>query len=419
MRQACLWLESSAEIPRSTQTELPSRADAVIIGGGYTGLSAARALALRGAGVVVLERDTLGSGASGRNGGFVLPGFKPDAVGLVRRYGPERARALFDLSRDAVAGLERVIEQEAIACGYVRSGHLTVAARNSHLNRLAAVQRTLARWDHPTELLDRVKLGDEIGSDRYVGGLLDPAGGLVQPVGLLAGLARAALRAGALIREGTEARTLTRTRAGWRVATGSGDVMAAQLLIASDGYTGAVYPPLQRRVVPVGSHIVATAPLGAARARRLLPRGRAVNDTRHLLAYYRRSPDDRLVFGGRVSFAPTVGPRAALALRRAMIAVFPELADVPLEYAWSGRVGFTRSQLPHAGCRDGVAFALGYSGHGVALSTHLGSWMGEALAGTRPFPPMADGFRTIPFFRGKPWFLPAVDLYYRLVDAVS
>jgi glycine/D-amino acid oxidase-like deaminating enzyme len=419
VRNACLWLESIPSTPPEDPATLPSRADVAIIGGGYTGLSAARALAVRGAAVVVLERDLVGAGASGRNGGFVLPGFKPDPLGLVRQHGAERARALFDLSRDAVAGLEALVRQEALGCGYVRSGHLTVAGRVSHLTRLAAVQRTLERWDHPTVLLDRRDLGQEIGSERYVGGLLDPAGGLIQPAALLAGLAGAARGAGALVRERTEAERLIRERAGWRVTTPAGDIHAAQVLIASDGHTGALHPALQRRVVPVGSHVIATVPLPPHLARRLLPRGRAVNDTRHLLAYYRLSPDDRLVFGGRVSFAATNADRAAVALRRAMITVFPELADTPIEYVWSGSVGFTRSQLPHAGALDGVAFALGYCGHGVALSTHLGAWMGEALAGARPFPPLADDFRAIPWYRGKPWFLPAVDVYYRLADAVS
>lgn len=419
MRQACLWLESSAP-PEDDGGALPSSADAVVVGGGYTGLAAARALARRGAHVVLLERETLGAGGSGRNGGFVLPGVAPDPVELVRCYGEASARALFALSLDAVAGLEQLIQEEVIACDYVRAGHLTVAARASHLPRLVATARVLARWKHPTEILDRSELrADELGSTRYYGALLDPAAGTLHPARYLAGLAAAARRAGACLHERAEALRLEPVPGGTAVVTSRGTVRAREVLIATDGYTGPLHRPLQRRVVPVGSHIIATAPLGAELARRLIPRARAVSDTRRILSYFRLSPDQRMIFGGRVSFAPAEPARWVPALRRAMTEVFPELAATPVEYSWSGAVGFTRDHLPHAGTLDGVAFALGYCGHGVALSTCLGAWMGDALAGARSLPPLPGKLSAIPLYRGDPWFLPAVDLYYRAADLVN
>jgi glycine/D-amino acid oxidase-like deaminating enzyme len=391
-----------------------------IIGGGYTGLAAARALARRGADVTVLEQHTIGWGASSRNGGFVLPGFKPEVEALARALGVTEARRLFELSLQAICALEAVIAEEAIDCDYVRCGTVVLAARQGHVAGLEASRRFLRdELAHETVVLGPAELRSEIGSSRYHGGLLDPFAGSVQPALLLRGLAAAAERAGARLVEGAGVTRVTRAGGGLTLATGRGTVVARDVLVATNGYTGPVVPALQRRVVPVGSYIIATAPLAPDLASRLIPRRRVLSDTKNLLFYFRLSPDGRLVFGGRAAFTPTAVARSAAILRRGMVEVFPELGRVPVEYAWDGRVAFTVDQMPHAGVLDGIHYALGYGGHGVALATWLGARMGEALAGAGTVPRLTSPFRPVPLYGGTPWFLPLVGGYYRVRDWVA
>jgi len=397
--------------------DCPARTDVAIIGGGYTGLAAARALARRGADVTVLERHTIGWGASSRNGGFVLPGFKPEVAALARELGVDEARRLFELSLQAICALEALIAEESIDCAYARCGTVVLAARREHLAGLEASRRFLRNeLAHETVLLGPAELRSEIGSSRYHGGLLDPFAGSVQPALLLRGLAAAAQRAGARVVEGASVSSLTRTGAGITAITERGPLVARDVLVASNGYTGPVVPALQRRVVPVGSYIIATAPLASDLAARLIPRRRVLSDTKNLLFYFRLSPDGRLVFGGRAAFTPTRVARSAAMLQRGMLEVFPQLADVPVEYAWDGRVAFTLDQMPHAGVLDGIHYALGYGGHGVALATWLGARMGEALAGAGTIPRLTSPFRAVPLYGGTPWFLPLVGGYYRMRD---
>ncbi|HET7469125.1 MAG TPA: FAD-binding oxidoreductase [Gemmatimonadales bacterium] len=388
-----------------------------IIGGGYTGLSAARTLARRGADVTVLERHTIGWGASSRNGGFVLPGFKPEVETLARELGVVEARRLFELSLQAICALESLIAEEAIDCSYVRCGTVVLAARPAHLPGLDASRRFLRNeLAHETVVLGPAELRSEIGSSRYHGGLLDPFAGSVQPALLLRGLAGAAERAGARLVERAGVSRMTRTGAGVTLDTERGAVVARDVLVATNGYTGPVVPALQRRVVPVGSYIIDTAPLAPELVARLIPRRRVLSDTKNLLFYFRLSADGRLVFGGRAAFTPTAVARSAAILRRGMVEVFPELAGVPVEYAWDGRVAFTLDQMPHAGVLDGIHYALGYGGHGVALATWLGARMGEALAGAGTIPRLTSPFRAVPLYGGTPWFLPLVGGYYRMRD---
>ena len=391
-----------------------------IVGGGYTGLAAARALARRGADVTVLERHTIGWGASSRNGGFVLPGFKPEVEALARALGVVEARRLFELSLQAICALESLVAAEAIECGYVRCGTVVLAARKGHLSALEASRRFLRNeLAHETVVLGPADLRSEIGSSRYHGGLLDPFAGSVQPALLLRGLAAAAERAGARLVEGAGVTEIVRAGRGMTLTTERGTLVARDVLVATNGYTGPVVPALQRRVVPVGSYIIATAPLAPDQAARLIPRRRVLSDTKNLLYYFRLSSDGRLVFGGRAAFTPTAVARSAAILRRGMLEVFPELGTVPVEYAWDGRVAFTFDQMPHAGVLDGIHFAVGYGGHGVALATWLGARMGEALAGAGTIPRLTSPFRPVPLYGGTPWFLPLVGGYYRVRDWVG
>ena len=388
-----------------------------VVGAGYTGLSAALTLARHGASVVVLEQHRAGWGASGRNGGFVLPGYKPGTGQLLKRYGVDRSRALLAASLEAVEQLEALLADEAIACDYARRGWITLAAKPGHLRGLEREAVALRRhFGHETTVLGPGELGEEIGSQRYHGGLLDPFAGALHPGRYCAGLATAAVRAGAVLVEGTEVMGLSRARGAATLSTPAGPLTASEVLVATNGYTGPAFPMLRRRVVPVGSYVVATAPLDDGLARELVPRSRVMSDTWNLLHYFRLSADGRMVFGGRASFTPTDVRRSARILGAAMRKVFPQLAAVPLEYSWSGSLGVARDRMPHAGRMDGVHYALAYAGHGVALSTWLGARMGDALAGRGAVPALAGELPSIPLYGGRPWFLPVVGGYYRMMD---
>ena len=416
--ERCLWTAASPGSPVVEAVPLPDRTDVAIVGGGYTGLAAARALAGRGVDVTLLERHHVGWGASGRNGGFVLPGYKPDVQVLATKLGLAAARRLFETSLEAVRFLESVIAQEAIDCDYVRCGSLLLAAKPGHLRGLRDGQQFLqAKLGYETVLLGPDEVRAELGSARYHGGLLDRGAGALHPVRYLRGLAASAVRSGARIIEGVEVRRLTRVGSKSVLETSRGVLPAGEVLVATNGYTGPLCPSLQRRVVPIGSYLIATAPLEPSLARRLIPNGRVLSDTKNLLYYFRLSPDGRMVFGGRAAFTPTPVARSAAILERGMREVFPELAGVPIEYAWGGQVAFTLDQLPHAGRLDGVHYALGYCGHGVALSTWLGTRLGEALAGAGELPALGPGrFRSVPLYFGRPWFLPLVGAWFRVAD---
>jgi glycine/D-amino acid oxidase-like deaminating enzyme len=416
----CLWSEGiPAEAPEVP--ELPERTDVAIVGGGYTGLAAARALARRGADTVVLEQHTFGWGASGRNGGFVLPGFKPEMEDLAHRLGPDRAARMFELSLQAIRGLAQIISEEGISCEFVRCGAVTLAAKPGHMQALQRSREFMRdQLGYESELLGRDDLMNEIGSPRYHGGLLDPGGCSLQPAQYVRGLAQAATRAGARLLNDTEVRRIRRVQSAFEITTSRGTLRAREVLAATNGYTPRALASLRRRVIPIGSYQIATAPLDEELARRLNPGNRVFSDTKNLLYYFRLSPDRRMVFGGRASFTPTGTRRSAAILAAGMREVFPELDGVEIEYAWSGKVAYPMDHLPHAGRLNGIHYSMGYCGHGVALATYLGGCMGEVLAGVGEIPDLGTSqFRAIPLYTGVPWFLPLVGGYYRARDRLG
>ncbi len=420
MLERCLWSETYP-LTRLSAYPLPTFTDVAIIGGGYTGLAAARQLARRGADVTVLEQHHLGWGASSRNGGFVLQGFKPGMEELSRMVGSVRAKRMFHLTLDAMRLLERLISEEGIACDFSHCGALTLAAKQSHmpgLEQSADFLRHQLRYE--TELLGQADLSREIGSARYFGALLDPGGCSLQPAKYVRGLALAAERAGARLLEQTEVTGVRKRGTLYEVQTSRGSLRARDVLAATNGYTPPALAKLRRRIIPIGSYLIATEPLIDELARRLIPRGRVLSDTKNLLYYFRLSPDKRMVFGGRASFTPASAQRSAAILRKGMAEVFPELAETRVEYAWSGKVAYPIDHLPHAGQLGGIHYSMGYCGHGVALATYLGTRMGEVIAGSGQLPDLGGKrFRAIPLFNGFPWFLPLAGGYYRMRDWLS
>jgi glycine/D-amino acid oxidase-like deaminating enzyme len=353
-----------------------------------------------------------------------LTGLRLDAKTIVGRFGEARARDLFRASEQAIANLEKLIAEERIECGFERVGHAQAAWKPAHFESFREEQAILARvFDHEVRLVERSRQRSEVGSDAYHGLLIDEKSAALNPAQYVLGLAAAARRHGACIVSSSYVGQIARSPAGWCVRTSSGSVAARDLLVATNGYTSAATPLVQRRLVPVGSYIIATERLPESQASALLPNHRMAFDSKHFLYYFRVTSDRRLLFGGRAEFTPPDAQstrRAAAILRRGMATVFPDLASVSIDYAWGGNVAFTRDQLPHAGRIGGLYFAGGYGGHGIALATEFGDLIARRMTGAAVENPMLDiECPTIPFYRGNPWFLPLAGAYYKVMDWIS
>jgi len=410
----------------ATLTRLPEKADVAVIGGGYTGLSAARSLAKRGLKVAVLEANTIGWGASSRNGGMVLTGLKLSMQTVLSKYGRETARQLFQCSLDSIDTVEQIVNEENIDCGFARAGHLVVANKPGHYHALEAEAEFMQReFDHPLKLVPRAELRTEIGSEIYHGALLDEVSGGLNPAQYATGLARAAQKAGAVLCARARVIRLGRGGSGFVVETERGQVRVEKVLIATSGYTSRITPTLQRRIIPIGSFIIATEKIPGSLIQELSPHNRMIFDSKHYLHYFRLW-DGRMIFGGRAAFFPETGStvrRSAEILRREMIEVFPQLRATQVEYAWGGTLDFAFDMMPHVGEKDGLYFSLGYAGHGVAMATYLGRTAGEAIVtGDLNEHPLARiNFPGAPFglYDGRPWFLPFAGLWNRILDWVE
>jgi glycine/D-amino acid oxidase-like deaminating enzyme len=417
-----LWQATMPALPDRRGRALPDAADVVVIGGGYTGINAARELARRGVAVTLIEAETLGFGASTRNGGIVHAGFKWGPRELIARYGDETGRALYRETLDGYQTVKRLIAEETIDCDFREVGHLELAYAPGHVEELERAQRSLASMGVDATLLPRDRLREEIGSDAYFGALVVRESALLHPGRYFAGLAASADRAGADLHEGVRAEAIRRRADGrFMVETERGTILARDVFVATNGYTDGVVPALRRRIIPIGSYIIASEPLPEALASELSPKGRSFFDTKNFLYYWHISTDRRMVFGGRVSFMPTSIEQTAARLHDSLLEVHPQLAGYRIDHAWGGNVGFTFDRMPHVGrTSDGVAYAMGCCGTGVALMTHLGTRAGEWLAGGEPLVLSRLTFPLVPApYEGRPWFLPLVGEWFRLQDRLA
>jgi glycine/D-amino acid oxidase-like deaminating enzyme len=424
MKLKSYWLDTAPPFSSAATGAPHGDADVAVVGAGFTGLSAALALAKKGAKVVVLEADRVASAASGRNGGMCNNGFAQDYYALSTQLGRERANLLYRAFDAGVDKVEAIIAEERIDCDFKRVGKLKLAAKPQHYEKLARSQALLAQEVDPdTRLVPRADLRTEIGSDRYFGGLLfeKSAGMHVGKFGQ--GLAAAAARRGALIYENNPVTGLRRLAGqAHEVRTPNGSVRARQVLLATG--TSAVGPLgwFRRRIVPVGAFIIATEPLPVDVLDRLTPRRRMTTDTKNFVNYFRVTPDNRLLFGGRARFAatnPKSDAKSGAILRKSLGEVFPELATARIDYCWGGMVDMTRDRLPRAGEHNGLHYSMGYSGHGTHMSTYMGAIMVEVLEGKAHLNPWRHfDWPAIPGYFGKPWFLPILGAYYRYQDFV-
>ncbi|MFZ1009533.1 MAG: FAD-binding oxidoreductase [Candidatus Sulfotelmatobacter sp.] len=429
LQEHSYWL-TTATFPSTENRPLPAHVDVVVIGAGFTGLSAARTLAKRGARVTVLESETIGWGASSRNGGMVLTGMKLGVNQLISKYGRELTRRMYAASLETIDCVAQIIRDEGIDCDFSRCGHLEVACKQKHFDDYARQAEVIAReFNHQLRVVQKQELSSEIGSTIYYGGMVDKVSAGLNPARYVAGLGRAAMKAGAEIFERTRAEGIERAahqgEQGWKIITSRGALWTRDVFVGTSGYTSRATPALQKKIIPIGSFIITTEILPEALAHEVSPRNRMIYDSKNYLYYYRLTPDRRMLFGGRAAFFPETDHtirRSAEILRRGMIDVYPQLRDAKIDYVWGGTLDFAFDIMPHAGQLDGMYYALGYAGHGVAMATYQGQKMAELIAGDKPDNP----FVGIPFpgaplglYNGKPWFLPFAGAWYKFLDWVS
>jgi glycine/D-amino acid oxidase-like deaminating enzyme len=415
------WHAGMPPLPDRAGKDLPDTVDAVVIGGGYTGLAAARSLANAGSNVVVLEARTLGWGASTRNGGIAHPGYKWGPATMIERYGQDLAKRLYADSVAATELLARTIRENDIDADLRFNGYMELAWSKRDADEIPDEVDIRTEWGTPSRNVPRERLAEEVGTSAYHGGLAIDSGGVIHPGKWFAGLVGLAEHAGADLYEGVRATAIRRQGDGrFVVETERGAIQTRDVLVATNAYTDAAAPSLRRRIIPIGSYIIATEPLPEDLARELSPTGRAYFDTKNFLAYWHISADRRLLWGGRVSFLPTTVDRTARLLFKRMLDVHPQVAGYRIEYSWGGKIGMTFDRMPHIGRSNGVMYAMGCCGSGVVLLHWLGTKAGEWMAGGEA-PALAKlRFPLVPApYEGRPWFLPLVGEFYRAKDRLA
>jgi glycine/D-amino acid oxidase-like deaminating enzyme len=426
MKMMSYWLDTARPFASASPGGPEGTVDVAIVGAGFTGLSAALALAKKGASVVVLEADRVAGAASGRNGGMCNNGFAQDYGGMVKKFGLERANMLYRAFDAGVDKVEAIVAEEGIDCHFGRVGKLKVAAKPQHYEKIVRSQELLARnVDPETRLVPPADLSAEIGSDRFFGGMLYEKSANMHMGMFGQGLAEAVVRRGGRIYENNPLIAMRRVSGTvHELTTPHGTVKANQVLLATG--TSPIGPLgwIRRRIVPVGAYLIATEPLPVELLDRLTPRRRNTVDTRNFVSYFRTSPDNRILFGGRARFSsrsdPAADAKSGTILRRSMLTFFPGLADVRIDYCWGGMVDMTSDRLPRAGERDGIFYSMGYSGHGTQMSIQMGAIMAEVLDGKTDLNPLRDfSWPAIPGYFGKPWFLPFVGAYFHYKDRVG
>jgi glycine/D-amino acid oxidase-like deaminating enzyme len=346
---------------------------------------------------------------------------------LIKRYGRDTVRKMYAASLESIDCVEQIVREENIDCNFSRCGHLEVACKQAHFDGYEESSALIKReFNHELRIIPKNELRAEIGSDIYFGGMVDETSAGLNPARYVAGLAQAAQRAGACLHDHTRVTSIDSQKNNgvrkFRLQTSRGTITAREVLLASGAYATEATPALRKKIIPIGSYIIATEVLPAELARELSPRNRMIYDSKHFLYYYRLTPDNRMLFGGRAAFFPetenTVRQSAEI-LCRGMIGVYPQLRATKVEFVWGGTLDFTLDVMPHAGKIDGMYFAAGFAGHGVAAATWFGAKLAAQICGDPSgipfdgikFPSAPLGLRS-----GNTWALPLAGAWYRTLD---
>lgn len=402
---------------------VPATSRVAIIGGGYAGLSAALELHRLGIEAVVLEAREAGFGASTRSAGFICShgNLAPRYAGAAKDHETEQRK--HDEALAGVSFLEEMIARHGIACHWNESGHITLAWTPAHhraMEAKAAHLNEMGAWG--ARVLTAAETRAEVASDFYQGALFIRRSALVHPGLYYRGLLEACRARGIPVCTMAPVTGMRQSGSGWRLTTPRGACEAGEVIVATNGYTGEAMGRFRRRIVPIGSYVIATEELPDGMVRSIIPNGRSVYDSRRVLSYCRPSPDERrFLFGGRVRFGLDAPAETALPLHALMVERFPQLKGTRITHAWTGNLGFTFDETPHVGRLDGLHFALGCNGTGIAMMTWLGTKVarriarandGDTVFAEKPLP-------THPLYRGNPWFVPTVGRYFRMRDTLD
>jgi glycine/D-amino acid oxidase-like deaminating enzyme len=416
-----LWMET-ASMPPPSVLPLPAQVDVLVIGAGYTGLSAARETAAAGRATLVLDAGELGAGCSSRNGGQVAYSIKPTFHALQSKFGADTAFRICREGLDAVAHL-RALATRQIDCGWREDGCFFGAHTARHFAAMARdAENQTPGLEQRINIVAKADQHAEIDTDFYHGGCVYPDDASVDPTRLLLALLRRAEHSGASVVDRCAVSAVQSSGDGFEALTSRGVVRARQVLLATNGYSGPLSPWHRRRVIPIGSYQIATEPLGRDRVRALIPRGRNIVDSRRVVVYFRPSADgERIIFGGRAALAEKDPLACVPRLRRMMQRIFPQLSSVGVTHAWVGWVAYTFDTLPHLGRHDGIYYCMGYCGQGVPLAPYFGMRIGQQMLGLKDGGTALDGlpFPARPYYRAKPWFLAPSVFVYRAIDALG
>lgn len=427
MELTSYWQASAPRVDAGN-TSVEGSYDVAIIGAGFTGLSAARKLVRAGKKVIVLEARELGNGASCRNGGHLNNGMAHGYADAMARFGADGARRLYHSYDAAIDLIEEVIDDEAIACDFRRSGKLKIASKASHVNALKASCALIKEQaDSDVIFLDKSELAQELKTHEAHAAMLYPKSAMMHMGRYLHGLADAVLRHGGLVAENTTVTGLENHSDGWHIETDRGALKARDVIVATGAYSGQfTRKPLRyfiRRFVPVGSFIIVSRPLNSAEIAASVPGNRTYVTSLNIGHYFRLSPENRLIFGGRARFSSKSDTqsdaKSANVLRASMNKMFPALSGVEIDYCFGGLIDMTQDRLPRAGRHQGLYYAMGYSGHGAQMSNLMGDVLADMILGEASNPLKGMVWPAIPFYTGRPWFLPIVGAYFRARDMVS
>ena len=402
--------------------DLPGKVDFVIIGSGYTGLAAARILAKAGNSIAVFDEKKIGWGASSRNGGMATPGLKQDIFKIYKKYVIEYAKEFWKASIDAIDLIENIILEEKINCDWSRNGHIALACKQSHYDKLPEYSNWIEKeLGHKKTLVPKEEIHSEIGTDYYYGGLSDEVSGGLQPAKYVAGLARACTNYGVKLFENKRVNSIKKLGESYEVVTNKGVVKTKKVIVATNGYTDMLLSQLKPKVFPVGSYIIVSDVLPKRLQEKLSPKGRMFYDSKWFINYFRLTPDGRMLWGGRNNLSTDLDlNESAKILSTQVRRVFPELESIKFTHTWTGKLGITFDLMPHIGEVNGIHYAFGYGGHGLSIATYLGTELGLLLTGQKNRSPFKEiPHQTMFFYRKNPWFLPFAAKYYQFLDWIS
>ena len=424
MQKSPLWTDQFSRPNNIITSDSPSaETDIAIVGSGYTGLCAARILKKNGASVTVLDRNTIGWGASSRNGGMATPGLKQGIQKIHKIYGGKLAHEFWKISVDAIDLIDEIVTEHSIDCDWERNGHASLATKPSHAPRLKEYGSWLEKeFGHYQKYIPKHQIRDEIGSDTYYGALTDEISGGLHPSKYVFGLASAVSNLGVQLCENTAVTKIEKNDSNnFKLITSKGDITAKKVIIATNGYTDRLVSKLKPLIFPVGSYIVVTEPLTNELQNIINPKRRMYYDSKWFLNYFRLTPDGRMLWGGRNDLSTDLDlDDSAKRLSKELYTVFPDLKDIPITHTWTGKLGITFDLMPHIGKTNGIYYAFGYGGHGLSIATYLGTEIGLMLAGKKDRSPFMEiSHQTTVFYRNRPWFIPFAARYFRFLDWIS